>query len=129
MIGELLSGAARHKGIAGVLVDGAVRDVNTLAQWPDFPVFARWITPRGPSSMERGSVNDTVVFGGIQVLPFDIVIGDDDGIAVVPQRLAAKTLTLCLAHVAAEKKWEAALAAGATTIDTFNVPPAVPLEA
>ena len=41
MIGELLSGAARHKGIAGVLVDGAVRDVNTLAQWPDFPVFAR----------------------------------------------------------------------------------------
>lgn len=79
--------------------------------------------------MERGSVNDTVVFGGIQVSPFDIVIGDDDGIAVVPQRLAAKTLTLCLAHVVAEKKWEAALAAGATTIDTFNVPPAVPLEA
>lgn len=125
MIGELLSGAARRKGIAGVLVDGAVRDANTLAQWPDFPVFARWIMPRGPSSMERGSVNDTVVFGGIPVSPFDIVIGDDDGLVVVPQALAAKTLPLCLAHVAAEKKWEAALAGGATTIDTFNVPPAV----
>jgi regulator of RNase E activity RraA len=125
MIGELLSGAARRKGIAGILVDGAVRDVNTLAQWPDFPVFTRWTTPRGPSSMERGSVNDTVIFGGIPVSAFDIVIGDDDGIAIVPQALAANTLKLCLAHVAAEKKWNPALANGATTIDTFGVPPAV----
>lgn len=125
MIGELLSGAARRKGIAGVVVDGAVRDVNTLAQWPDFPVFARWTTPRGPSSMERGSVNETVIFGGIPVSPFDIVIGDDDGLVIVPQALAAKTLALCLAHVAAEKKWEAALAKGASTIDTFKVPCAV----
>lgn len=125
MIGELLSGAARRKGIAGVAIDGAVRDVNTLAQWPDFAVFARWTTPRGPSSMERGSVNDMVIFGGIPVSPFDIVIGDDDGLVVVPQALAAKTLPLCLAHVAAEKKWEAALAGGATTLDTFNVPAAV----
>lgn len=125
MIGELLSGAARRKGIAGVLVDGAVRDVNTLAQWADFPVFTRWTTPRGPSSMERGSVNDAVIFGGIPVSPFDIVIGDDDGLVIVPQALAAKMLGPCLAHVAAEQKWEAALADGATTIETFRVPAAV----
>ena len=86
MIGELLSGAARRKGIADVLVDGAVRDVNTLAQWGDFPVFTRWTTPRGPSSMERGTVNETVIFGGIPVSPF--VIADDDGVVVVPQALA-----------------------------------------
>lgn len=125
MIGELLGGAARRRGIAGVLVDGAVRDANTLAQWPDFPVFARWITPRGPSSMERGSVNDIVIFGGIPVSPFDIVIGDDDGIVVVPRLLAARTLDLCLAQVAVEREWKAALAKGATTIDAFGVPPAV----
>jgi 4-hydroxy-4-methyl-2-oxoglutarate aldolase len=122
MIGELLSGAARRKGIAGVLVDGAVRDVNTLAQWTDFPVFTRWITPRGPSSMERGSVNETIAFGGITVSPFDIVIGDDDGLVIVPQVVAARTLELCLAHVAAEKAWESALNAGATTVETFRVP-------
>jgi 4-hydroxy-4-methyl-2-oxoglutarate aldolase len=125
MIGEMLGGAARRKGIAGVLVDGAVRDVNTLAQWGDFPVFTRWTTPRGPSSMERGTVNETVIFGGITVSPFDIVIADDDGVVVVPQVLAGKTLDLCLAHVAAENKWEASLSGGATTIDTFSVPPAV----
>lgn len=75
MIRELLSGAARRKGIAGVVVDGAVRDVNTLTQWRDLPVFARWTTPRGPSSIERGSVNDSVIFGGVPVSP--IVIGDE----------------------------------------------------
>jgi 4-hydroxy-4-methyl-2-oxoglutarate aldolase len=107
------------------VVDGAVRDVNTLVQWPDFPVFARWTTPRGPSSMERGSVNDRVIFGGIPISPFDIVIGDDDGLVAVPRALAARTLELCLAHVAAEKKWEAALTNGATTIDTFSVPSVV----
>jgi regulator of RNase E activity RraA len=124
MIGELLSGAARLKGIAGVLVDGAVRDVGTLSQWSDFHVFARWITPRGPSSMERGSVNETIIFGGVPVSPFDLVVADDDGLVFVPRARAAEVLEPCLAHVAAEKKWEAALAKGATTLETFNVPKA-----
>jgi regulator of RNase E activity RraA len=124
MIGELLSGAARLKGIAGVVVDGAVRDVGTLAQWSDFHVFARWITPRGPSSMERGTVNEPVVFGGVAVSPCDLVVADDDGLVFVPNALAAELLKPCLAHLAAEKRWEAALAKGASTIETFNVPAA-----
>jgi 4-hydroxy-4-methyl-2-oxoglutarate aldolase len=124
MIGELLSGAARVKGIAGVLVDGAVRDVSTLARWSDFHVFARWITPRGPSSMERGSVNETVIFGGVPVSPFDLVIANDDGLVFVPRGLAAELLGPCLAHVATEKRWEVALAKGASTVETFNVPAA-----
>jgi len=124
MIGELLSGAARLKGIAGVLVDGAVRDVGTLAQWSDFHVFCRWITPRGPSPMERGSVNEPIVFGGVPVSPFDLVIADDDGLVFVPRAAAVDQLESCLAHVAAEKQWEAALAQGASTIETFKVPAA-----
>lgn len=124
MIGELLSGAARRKGIAGVVVDGAVRDVGTLASWPDFFVFSRWVTPRGPSAMEHGSVNDTVVFGGISVTPFDIVIGDDDGLVFVPHALAREALKPCQARLAAEAGWEAELAKGRSTIDVFAVPAA-----
>jgi 4-hydroxy-4-methyl-2-oxoglutarate aldolase len=124
MIGELLSGAARLKGIAGVLVDGAVRDVGTLSQWNDFYVFARWITPRGPSSMERGSVNEAIIFGGVSVSPFDLVIADDDGLVFVPRAAAAALLEPCLARIAAEKQWEASLATGASTIETFKVPAA-----
>jgi regulator of RNase E activity RraA len=127
MIGELLSGSARLKGIAGVVVDGAVRDVGILSQWSDFHVFARWITPRGPASMERGSVNETVVVGGIAVSPNDLVIGDDDGLVFVPRAVAEDQLEPCLARVAAEKEWESALAAGASTIETFNVPSVVKL--
>ncbi|MBL9034422.1 MAG: RraA family protein [Rhodospirillaceae bacterium] len=125
MIGELLSGAARRKGIAGVLVDGAVRDVGTLAQWTDFQVFTRWITPRGPSSMERGSVNQPIVFGGVAVSPHDLVVADDDGIVFVPHARAARLLKPCLARVKDELRWESALAKGATTQETFNVPKAV----
>jgi regulator of RNase E activity RraA len=122
MIGELLSTAARLKGIAGVVVDGAVRDSGTLAQWADFPVFARWITPRGPSSMERGVVNGPIVFGGVQVSPHDLVIGDDDGLTFVPHAAAETVLKPCLARVAAEAGWEAALASGKSTIEVFDVP-------
>ncbi len=124
MIGELLSSAARLKGIAGVVVDGAVRDTGTLAQWPDFAVFSRWITPRGPSSMERGVVNGPIVFGGVAVSPHDLVIGDDDGLVFVPHAVAEAVLKPCLARVDAEAGWEAALASGKSTIDVFNVPAA-----
>ncbi|MFO1038166.1 MAG: RraA family protein [Geminicoccaceae bacterium] len=124
MIGELLSGAARLKKVAGVVVDGAVRDVGTLVSWPDFPVFARGRTARGPSSMERGSVNETVVFGGVPVTPGDLILGDDDGLVVVPRGEAAARLQAAQAMVRAEEGWEARLATGAGTVEVFNVPAA-----
>jgi regulator of RNase E activity RraA len=124
MIGELLSGSARRKGIKGVVIDGAVRDAGMLSEWPDFAVFSRWVTSRGPSSMERGSVNEPVVFGGVPVSPFDIVIGDDDGLVFVPRHRAEELLPAALARVKAETEWEAVLATGRSTVDVFNVPKA-----
>jgi regulator of RNase E activity RraA len=122
LIGDLLSGAARLKGILGVVVDGAVRDVGVVAQWPDFMLFSRWVMPRGPSSMERGIVNGPIVFGGVSVSPNDLVIGDDDGLVFVPHALAEAKLEPCLARVRAEAGWEKVLAGGASTVETFNVP-------
>ena len=124
MIGELLSGAARLKGVAGVVVDGAVRDVGTLASWPDFPVFSRGSTARGPSSMQRGSVNGPVVFGGVRVEPGDLVLGDDDGLVVIPRGEAEARLDAALAMVRAEEAWEARLALGESTLEVFAVPAA-----
>lgn len=123
MIGDLLGGAARRKGIAGVVVDGAVRDVGPVSQWPDFVFFSRWIMPRGPSSMERGIVNGPVVFGGVAVQPHDLVVGDDDGLVFVPHGLVEANLAPCLARVKAEAEWEVLLAGGASTVETFKVPP------
>lgn len=122
MIGDLLSGAARRKGIAGIVVDGAVRDAGIISEWSDFAVFSRWVTPRGPSSKERGSVNEPIVFGGVPVSPFDLVIGDDDGLVFVPRERAEALLPAALARIRAEVEWEAVLATGKSTLEVFNVP-------
>lgn len=125
IIGELLGGAARLKGIAGVVVNGAVRDSARLRQWPDFVVFTRHVTPRGPSSMEGGTVNEPIAFAGARVAPSDLILGDDDGLVVVPRAEAEVKLAAALARVAAEHGWEKELATGRTTLDVFSVPGAV----
>lgn len=127
LIGDLLGGAARLKGIAGVVVDGAVRDVGPVSQWPDFVMYSRWVMPRGPSSMERGIVNGPVVFGGVLVNPYDLVIGDDDGLVFVPHALAQAKLEPSLTRVRNEAEWEKVLASGKTTVETFKVPAIKPL--
>lgn len=94
MIGEILGGQLRRQGCRGLVCDGAVRDVGTLAGWVDFPVFTRWVTPRGPASAERGAVNLPVVMGGCPVSPGDLVLGDDDGlVALTRQRSGAASAT------------------------------------
>src|SRR5437588_3297674 len=64
MIGEILGGRLHIRGAAGVVCDGAIRDVASLAALPGFSVFTRWITPRGPTAAERGAVNAPVIVGG-----------------------------------------------------------------
>jgi len=125
MIGELLGGAARRKKISGVVVDGAVRDIGTLTQWEDFAVFARGVVARGPLSMERGSVNDTIVLGGVSISPGDLILGDDDGLVAIASDQAAEKLQSALAMVEAERKWQQALSQGQTTLEVFKVPAAV----
>ncbi len=124
IIGELLSGSARLKGVAGVVVDGAVRDSGRLRQWEDFVVFTRHVNPRGPSSMDHGIVNDVITFGGARVAPGDLILGDDDGLVVIPREEAKERLAACQARVQAERGWEEELLKGRTTLDVFNVPAA-----
>jgi regulator of RNase E activity RraA len=122
MIGEILGGHLRRRGAAGVVCDGAVRDVATLAGWSDLSVFARHITPRGPASAERGAVNLPVVIGGRLVTPGDLVIGDDDGlVALTPQSVRGR-FGDAEAKLAREAEWEASLGAGRSVLDTFRLP-------
>ncbi|MET3580077.1 regulator of RNase E activity RraA [Mesorhizobium robiniae] len=123
-IGELLCGAARLKKIAGVIVNGAVRDIDTIASWTDFPVYSVGNTARGPLSKERGTVNDAIVFGGVPAQPGDIVLGDNDGLAIVPAESAMAVLALAHERVRVEAQWAAELASGRTLVDVFSVPKA-----
>lgn len=123
--GEILCGYARAKGIAGLIVNGALRDIDAIAEWDDFCAYALGNTARGPLSKERGTVNGPIVFGGVAVRPGDIVVADNDGLAIVALAEADGVLEAGLQRVAAETGWQAELAKGRSLVEMFAVPEAI----
>jgi len=91
LMGELIAERARNKGVRGMVIDGAIRDVTVLAEI-GFPVWARAVTPAGPYKFGPGWVGRPVAVGGVVVNPGDLVVGDDDGVAIVPAAEAEQTL-------------------------------------
>jgi 4-hydroxy-4-methyl-2-oxoglutarate aldolase len=124
MIGEILSGHLRNRGAAGVVCDGAVRDVATIGGWSDFAVFTRSITPRGPTSAADGTINAPVTIGGRRVAPGDLVIGDDDGLVSLSPETVRTRIKDAQARLAREDGWIKSLAAGKGVVETFGVEPA-----
>ena len=120
-VGEHLCGVARRKGVAGLVANGAVRDVAALASWPDFPVFALGRTARGPVSVERGTVNDRITCGGVPVRPGDLVLGDDDGLIVIPRDEAEHWLGRARERLALEQGWDKRLSAGESMLAVFGI--------
>ena len=88
-IGDLFAGAARNAGIAAIVTDGAVRDVDGLAR-VGVPVFAAGLTPASPASSGPGAVGLPIVIGGLQVAAGDVVVCDRTGVVVVPQGRATE---------------------------------------
>lgn len=83
IFGEIMMRMAIKKNIAGVIVDGAIRDVAAISE-DVFPVYAKGVTHRGPFKDGPGEINVTVSIGGAIINPGDIIVGDEDGLAVVP---------------------------------------------
>lgn len=92
-VGELMCTSCQANGLAGLVIDGAYRDSKELAEM-EFPVYGRGVNPQGPLKQDPGSINITISCGGVSVDPGDIVIGDDDGLAVIPQEGAETVLEL-----------------------------------
>ena len=124
MIGEILGGHLRHRGCVGLVCDGAVRDVATLAGWRDFSVFCRFVTPRGPASADRGSINLPVAIGGRLVTPGDLVIGDDDGLVALSPSAVRSRIEDARAKLDREADWIKSLASGRSASETFGLGPA-----
>lgn len=94
--GEILTVGALMKSIAGVVIDGAFRDLDVIKTL-SFPVFARGVVPvtaRGRVMQE--SFNVLIQCGGVQVRPGDIIIGDDNGVVVVPHEMAEEVLKIAI---------------------------------
>ena len=110
--GDLISTKARHRGIAGFVVDGLIRDLPEIIALGDFPVFARGVTPIGPLHRGPGEINYPISAGGIVVHPGDVVAGDANGVVVAPRGIAADLLERLRERSAKEADYRAAVARG-----------------
>jgi 4-hydroxy-4-methyl-2-oxoglutarate aldolase len=109
--GDLLLGMAKNRGLLGLVTDGLVRDLAGVLG-VGLPVYCAGVTPNSPARNGPGTVGHPVVLGGMAIEPGDIVIGDNDGVVIVP-RGAAESVIRKLADVrAAEAALEAKVKAG-----------------
>jgi regulator of RNase E activity RraA len=112
VLGDLISTKARHRGIAGFVVDGLIRDLPDIQALGDFPVFARGVSPIGPLHRGPGEINHAISAGGIVVNPGDVVVGDRNGVVVVPRTIADELLERLRTRAAVEANYTAAVRRG-----------------
>ncbi|MGF6265954.1 RraA family protein [Paraburkholderia youngii] len=110
LLGEIMATQAKASGIAGIIIDGAVRDAHELANG-DYPIFSAGLNPCGPTKSVAGRVNAPISIGGAAVNPGDLVVGDADGVVVIARHdvariidLAQKKLDMETARIAAIHK-------------------------
>lgn len=103
LVGEIMKTIAEHRGAAGYVIDGAIRDVASFAAG-DFPCFARAAIHRGPYKSGPGEINVPVSIGGSVVAPGDIVVGDEDGVVSFAQSVAPALLEAVKAQIAREEE-------------------------
>ncbi|MDR3562404.1 MAG: 4-carboxy-4-hydroxy-2-oxoadipate aldolase/oxaloacetate decarboxylase [Negativicutes bacterium] len=111
LIGENMMLWAERRGIAGMVIDGAVRDVETLSQMK-FPVYAASVQPNGPYKDGPGEINVPICCGGITVNPGDIIVGDADGVVVIKAKDAPAVLEKAKAKLKQELATREAIANG-----------------
>lgn len=121
IVGEIIAECAKKQGVAGIVVDGAVRDVASL-RGLGVPVYAVGATPRGPHKGFGGEIDGPVSCGGVVVTPGDLVLGDDDGVTVVPRALCDAVLPKAEAQVAKEAEVIAKVRSGVTTAEIQGIP-------
>jgi RraA family protein len=101
LTGALMAAHAQKAGIAGFVIDGAVRDTEECAAGT-FPVFAAGANPNGPLKGAAGRINWPISVAGTTVNPGDLIVGDADGVVVVPRETAAEIVGAAKAKVDAE---------------------------
>jgi 4-hydroxy-4-methyl-2-oxoglutarate aldolase len=122
--GDVACTFAAHKGIAGVVADGPVRDIDALREM-DFPVWATSISPSHPEKRGPGSVNVPIVVDGVLVEPGDVIVADGDGVLAIPQAHLARTLKGARQRAEREIAIRERIKAGESLFEILNMQAAV----
>ncbi|UCE53515.1 MAG: 4-carboxy-4-hydroxy-2-oxoadipate aldolase/oxaloacetate decarboxylase [Desulfobacterales bacterium] len=114
--GDLMATSAMARQIGGLAVDGCVRDSSEIIEM-GFPVFCHGTCMRGTVKQTLGSVNQSILFGDVVVNPGDLVLGDEDGIVIIPQSKMKAVLEATRLRVKKEKEKAAALKQGVSSVE------------
>jgi 3-hexulose-6-phosphate synthase/6-phospho-3-hexuloisomerase len=111
--GELATNSAMNRKIEGLVVDGAIRDSGDIRE-TGFPVFTRHVVPNAGEPKGFGEIGVTVNIGGLRVSPGDLILGDDDGVVVVPKDRAVEFANRAMDVLERENRIRAEIVAGST---------------
>jgi 4-hydroxy-4-methyl-2-oxoglutarate aldolase len=117
--GEITTVAAQARGVAGLVINGGVRDVAAIAR-RGFPVFAPAVSMKATVKATPGLINHPIVCGGVAVRPGDLVLADDDGVVVVARERAAAVLEAARERERREAELLRRLEAGELTLDLLG---------
>jgi len=119
LFGEIMVATAVKIGVAGVVLNGAVRDSEEIGQG-DFPLYAAGVTHRGPYKDGPGEINVPIAVGGMVVNPGDIVVGDQDGLLAIPQPGIEALIDKARAHLETEAQTIRAMKEGRWSRDFID---------
>lgn len=111
IIGELMATQAQRRGVAGMVINGSIRDSGAL-RTGRFPVYAAGVTHRGPYKDGPGEINVPIALGGMMIEPGDLMLGDEDGLLAVPFAALETAYAATVAKHQAEERQMAAIRAG-----------------
>ena len=117
--GEIMATACQVRKIAGLVIDGSVRDADDI-QALEFPVFARGLNANGTAKEFLGELNVPIRCGGVMVQPGDVVVGTCDGVAVIPREKAEEVLLKAESIAEKEDRVVQELRAGKTTLEIYR---------
>lgn len=120
MVGDLLATSLKNRGCGGVVIDAGVRDVSALRSM-GFPVWARVIHAQGTVKETPGAVNVPIELGGASVHPGDVVVADDDGVAIVARADAEAVLMAAQARIDKEATTRRRLEQGELGVDFYGL--------